>query len=455
MFSENYSILENHLKKGNKFTYNRTNVFLPFTTNKNQRVTFENGVLPIIGALSRLICGKKVRGIGDVNISENILGNENFDVDSSDEFYANLLVDEYLGEDKLNILHPKLFLYLPLSDGPEASGEIKIAHFLKNEFFSGIDIENFFYEGNYKYNSNILIEFIVDNLKELPDGEEFSESCIPKPLSKVIEVFKEDMEFLLLNHKDFLVKNFDGILSFYMFFYFVQFTLKSASNIVSDELEKTFYLLDWETVSKNRSCVKLGYRRVDNYLKTLLIKIDAMEHLNILLGTNGLLPSEIIEQVNNLNQSDKSEFVACFKSWIQYVRAQESLEEIKLPDDFEELFIIYLKSIEDSYQLNTSRHGTVSRYPIIIDDLGRKYFLKRRGRFGYMFNLSQEILILITALCIKDEKIKITQLFEEYERRGLFFDRDSWEIIVELFNKLNLIDKKSDSGDIQYVKSIL
>ena len=108
-----------------------------------------------------------------------------------------------------------------MSDGPEASGEIKIAHFLKNEFFSGIDIENFFYEGNYKYNSNILIEFIVDNLKELPDGEEFSESCIPKPLSKVIEVFKEDMEFLLLNHKDFLVKNFDGILSFYMFFYFV------------------------------------------------------------------------------------------------------------------------------------------------------------------------------------------------------------------------------------------
>ena len=100
MFSENYERLENHLKKGNKFTYKRNNVFLPFTTNKLQRVTFDNGVLPIIGALSRLICGKKVRGLGDINISENIMGNENFDVDSSEEFYANLLVDEYLGEDK-------------------------------------------------------------------------------------------------------------------------------------------------------------------------------------------------------------------------------------------------------------------------------------------------------------------------------------------------------------------
>ena len=72
-----------------------------------------------------------------------------------------------------------------------------------------------------------------------------------------------------------------------------------------------------------------------------------------------------------------------------------------------------------------------------------------------MFNLNQEMLILITAVCIKEEKMKITQLFEEYEKRGLFFDRDSWDSIVDLFNKLNLIDKKSDSGDIQYVKSIL
>ena len=455
MYSENYDILKNHLKRGNKFSYMRKNIFLPFTTNKNQRITFDNGVLPIIGALSRLLCGKDVRGIGDLNISENIMRNENFDVDSSDEFYANLLVEEYLGEDKLNILHPKLFLYLPLSEGPEGSGEIKIAQFLKNEFFNDLNIENFFYENDYRYNSNILIEFIVDNLKELPDGENDSESCVPKPMEVVINTFKEDIQFLLLNHKDFLVNNFDSILSFYMFFYFVQFILKSASNTTSFELEKTFYLLDWETVSKNRSCVKLGYRRVFNYSTSLLIKIDAMEHLNILLGTYGLLPSELIDYFNELDKSYQIEFIDCFKSWIDYVRSEESLEKIDLPNEFEDLFSIYLKSIEDSYSLNKTRHGTVSRYKIIIDDLGRKYFLKRRGRFGYMFNLNQEMLILITAICIKDDKIKITDLFDEYEKRGIFFDRDSRESIVELFNKLNLIDKKSDSGDIQYVKSIL
>ena len=65
------------------------------------------------------------------------------------------------------------------------------------------------------------------------------------------------------------------------------------------------------------------------------------------------------------------------------------------------------------------------------------------------------MLLVITTLCVKDKKIKLNQLFKEYERRGLFFDRYSKNEIVKLLNELNLIDKKSDSGDAQYVKPIL
>ncbi|QWQ96652.1 DNA phosphorothioation-dependent restriction protein DptG [Clostridioides difficile] len=37
----------------------------------------------------------------------------------------------------------------------------------------------------------------------------------------------------------------------------------------------------------------------------------------------------------------------------------------------------------------------------------------------------------------------------------MYFDRDSQSKVVELFEKLNIIEKKSDSGDAQYVRSIL
>ena len=455
MYDETYEILKNHLRKGDKFTYIRKNNLLPFTTNKDQRVTFDNGSLPIIGAFSRLICDKKVKGINDENISEDILNNEYFEVERDEEYYAKLLVEEYLGKDQLNILHPKLFLYLPLSEGPAAGGEIKIAGFLKSIFFHNITLKDFYSESNSKFNSNILIDFIVDNLKELPDEKDLSEFYMPSSLIKVIEVFEEDINFLLNNHEEYLVKNFDKIISFYMFFYFIQFTLKSSSSVVSDELEKTFYLLDWETVSKNRKSVKFGYKNVSEYLKSLLTRIDGIEHVNILLGQNNLLPAEMVQYVEALPELDKKEFIKFFKLWIDYLRSVEGLDTQRLPEDFNELLYFYFKTIEESYKTKKSRHGPVSRYPKPIEDLGRKYFLKRRGRYGYMFNMNQEMLILITALCIKEEKIKVTQLFEEYERRGLFFDRDSLDNIVDLFNKLNLIDKKSDSGDIQYVKSIL
>ena len=189
MYDETYEILKAHLRKGNKFTYVRNNNLLPFTTNKNQRVTFDNGALPIIGAFSRLMCDKKVKGISDENISEDILNNEFFEVEVGDEYYAKLLVNEYLGGEQLNILHPKLFLYLPLSEGPLAGGEVKMAEFIKNIFFHNIPLDDFYSESNSKFNSNILIDFIVNNLKELPDEEDSSEFYMPDSLGGVVNVF--------------------------------------------------------------------------------------------------------------------------------------------------------------------------------------------------------------------------------------------------------------------------
>ena len=53
------------------------------------------------------------------------------------------------------------------------------------------------------------------------------------------------------------------------------------------------------------------------------------------------------------------------------------------------------------------------------------------------------------------DKIKLNDLFKEFEYRGIFFDRYSKEEVITILNNWNLIDKKSDSGDAQYVKSIL
>ena len=83
-------------------------------------------------------------------------------------------------------------------------------------------------------------------------------------------------------------------------------------------------------------------------------------------------------------------------------------------------------------------------------------FAKRRGQLGFNLNMTEEDIILITKVCIKDkEKIKLNTLINEFEKRGIFFDRESHKKIIQLYEKLNLLEKKSDSGDAQYVKAVL
>ena len=73
-----------------------------------------------------------------------------------------------------------------------------------------------------------------------------------------------------------------------------------------------------------------------------------------------------------------------------------------------------------------------------------------------MLNLSEETLIFLTKVCIKDqEKMRLNDVFSEFERRGVFLDNHSKDEVMRYYEKLNLIEKKSDSGDAQYVKRIL
>lgn len=459
MYSENYEKLRNKLINfnTNKLTYyiNNTSPMLPFTSRENERVTFANGSLSIIGASSRAICDKKIDYFFKDDILENISNNEYFEVSSiDDKFYMDLLIKDYLGAEGLNIIHPSLFLYIPLSEGEEGKGEIKFAQFLKEIFFKDLGFENFFKGDESDLSSNILIEFIISNLKDLEYSENNATFYVPKPMQNVLNIIREDLKFLL-NHKEFLLKNFDLIISYYLYFYFVQYTLKFSSKLPSKDIEKTFYLLDWEMVSKNRLAVNKGYNIVNEYFKSLLIKTNVVEHLNTLFGQNNLILSEMPDFFNELDENSQEEFLNYLELWINDIRAAEKeLGEIELNSNFEGLVNDLNNTITESYNLKR-RSGPVSRYPKPIELLGKKYFLKRRGRYGFMFNMTQEVLMLITAICIREDKIRITNLFEEYEKRGIFFDRESSNEIVKLFNKLNLLDKKSDSGDVQYVKSIL
>ena len=87
----------------------------------------------------------------------------------------------------------------------------------------------------------------------------------------------------------------------------------------------------------------------------------------------------------------------------------------------------------------------------------QKNFGKFRGVLGYTLSVHESDIVMFTRIILQENegKIRLGKLFEEFESRGLLFDRESRKRIVELFEKMNLLEKRSDSGDAQYVKYIL
>ena len=91
-----------------------------------------------------------------------------------------------------------------------------------------------------------------------------------------------------------------------------------------------------------------------------------------------------------------------------------------------------------------------------FSDFCKSRFVKNRKKSGLTLNLTERDIIFLTKLAIQhDEKIRLNDLYKEYEKRGIYLDSTSKSLLQEFFTKLNLIDKKSDSGDAQYVKRIL
>ena len=354
---------------------------------------------------------------------------------------------EYLAKDESNvkILHPYLFLYLSKTENLRADNEKEIATFFRDVMFKDLDDFNEFF--NNKTSDNILIKLILNNIPELPDEDIPVKyySC----LNFVTHTFKEDIEFIK-DKPTFLINNIDSIFAFYYFYYCSQVVLKLNQSFKADLNKPTmiYSLLDWEKASKSRKSINEGYNILKDSNMRLFINMVLIEHFNTLLGTNALLFNQLEDFVNT--NPNKEDYLICLKEWINYYESRHNLDNSEYFEGFQDYVKVYYNDLKKGIR-NQQNIG----FSFNLENVGKKYFLKRRGQYGYSLNITKDFLYLITALCVKEEKIKLNDLFKEYEKRGLLYDRYSKEEIINLLNTWNLIDKKSDSGDAQYVKQIL
>lgn len=434
---------------------NKVAPLLPFETREPERPKFKRKVSGVTGELVRLINNKNLAK--DFNLESNIddiVSKVQCSEEEDRKYLKELIKDNLIDKDgNINIFHPRLLNYIQLTQGNESKGEKKIAKFLYDLFFlnNNYDMKLVFED---EERNDVITKLILHKLEGLEDikDKDSKENKYSNKLEFISDIAREDFKFLS-EHKEFFLKNFQSLLSYYYFYYITQLCIKlnKKENADFTQPEELYYLLDWEKCSRNRRSVIKGYKYIKSEGKDLLININIIEHLNFLFNVTGYSLKEIVDLFKNSSEDEQRSYLETIREWIYVYKANFAQEPVELELEFNSLIEELEKSIKRKMD-----QAPIGRYFKSIEEIGKVYFLKSRGgAYGYMLNLTQEMLLILTAVCIKENKITLNNLYKEYEKRGIYLDSYSKPLVEELLGKLNLIDKKSDSGDAQYVKSIL
>ena len=401
MYEDNLEKLKDQCgRKSFRHKINVNSPLLPFRTDTRDQTNFSRGFKGILGEFSRVSYNKTLNESFSLDESiDDIILNTNWDIDKRYEEYLKSFLESYLINDDsdINVLHPALFLYLNKTKHKRGDNEKDIAIFFRDVFFKDINNFNDYFE-NINEIDNIIVKLILDNIPELED-EKIGQVYYPS-LNFIVDVFKEDFEFIK-NNSDFVINNLDLIFAYYYFYYSVQLVLKADQPIDVVDLSKpnqVYYLLDWERASKNRKAIN-GYDFIKNTLYYFFANMNLIEMLNTLAGTHGLLCSEIYDLMS-VGKINKNEYIKVLNDWVQYYENMRNFNNYQQSNDFKYI-VNALKN-----DLKNMGHQQLYAYWRNLNNVALKYFVKSRGRYGHVLNIDKTFLYLITALCVKEEKIK-------------------------------------------------
>ncbi|EUJ39346.1 DNA phosphorothioation-dependent restriction protein DptG [Brochothrix campestris] len=282
--------------------------------------------------------------------------------------------------------------------------------------------------------------------------------------------FMQDFKAILAKQSD-LLANLNALLSHYYFVATTQLILsldkKAAFN--PHQFTKVVYLLTTEKASQSRDSYLFGMKDISKKLKYTITH----DHILYILNTNNF--STLSETQTYWDYLDfknyfkdqgpqvEAEFVVsvmawlrdyyCVKNKIAYTAAHANVETFSECIAYMHDMIQYSWSTDPTNR--TKPDAVHSRYPKNYTDFQKAFFRKNAGSLGQLIALPQNYLLLLTGLSVGEEPLLVSDLWLELEKRGVWLDYQSKNEVVNLLTKLNYIDKKSDSGDAQYVKRIL
>ena len=311
---------------------------------------------------------------------------------------------------------------------------------------------------------NILYDLVTKSLPEM-DSCKVDEEKYYNFAPFLLELFHRDFKFIAKNDKYF-IENIDKLLEYYYFSYIIQVSMKLEKlfNYNLTKVEPVYYTLAWEKgVSKNRIGAKQGWNLVIDKVNNLYVHAMCLQLLNHIEDYNSkaLSYNDLYELLKFDNDKDK--FIKDIDKLIEFyttaneIKSYKKEHDDKYDDEIKNKIVDLYMAIKHVMYVHRDRSRIRALYAQWITDFATGKFLKARSTTGNVLSLDEEMILFLTNLCIGDRKnIKVNELINELELRGIYLDQVSTKELLNFYNKLSLIEKKSDSEDAQYVrKSIL
>lgn len=378
----------------------------------------------------------------------------------AEELFEQVVRHMFFEQDgKIRPINLRMLMQTPCTE----SKECKLADYLADVLGDASVLRQLLEDASDRldFQSNALESFATSKFEYKPGSRKVG-SEYQRITSAVQKKFESDFEYILgarNRTRDYLIP----LIEFYYFAYTAQAILQLNRFLDGDRSKciPLFYRLEWEKTSQNRRCYSQGWNLLQSAAKKIFAHAITLEILN--QTAEQCEPVDYIKLHELINSAPGEDHRIAeeikvltdrYRAAISDCTEMKELQRKESPNGETEAEVRFLfESVRLQFENNRDR--PYSSYAKNFEEYSKKY-LQQRGRSGLMLTLTEETLIFLTKICIKDqEKVRLNDVFSEFEARGIFLDNQSKAEVMQYYEKLNLIEKKSDSGDAQYVKRIL
>lgn len=443
-----------------RLTHKADNKFklFPYKASGKSQAPVVTELEDVVSGFFREALNKKTESIEFEDLCTSILSEIEVEEDDLDYFRDMLQSIFFEGQ---NFVATNLGLY-PYQLSSNNKSADNLAHFLFSVF--GVDEKDCekITTAKNKYHFNVLENIVIKTIEtqKVTEADKKNPYFIIK--GDIQDRFRKDFYFMLDSGMTSL-EDISNLFAIYYFYYVSQTCIILDHFCLGEKSGKVdfYYALDWEKVSKNRKCCIEGWDKLQDSINHMFSHAITLEILNQTKSDEMFDYIYLGERAKEDYETDKQiagEVAKAEETYCSYVGDYKGFDSIPFQQENTETEknIRHLYRCVEAQFLNTERKRANQFYNEKFSEFCKSRWVKNRKKSGLVLNLTERDVIFLTKICLRDEeKIRLNDLYKAYEYRGIFLDSTSKEYLQDFFTKLNLIDKKSDSGDAQYVKRIL